>query len=53
MSKSDLEDMYHTCRWCKYYQDGKCVHEAFAGTQIDVSCIYQVAEDGMLSGVIE
>lgn len=53
MSKSDLEDMYHTCRWCKYYQDGKCVHEAFAGTQIDVAGIYQVAEDGRLSGVIE
>lgn len=53
MSNADYESLYHTCRWCKWYQDGKCVNEAFAGTQIDAEGVYQVAEDGRLSGVIE
>lgn len=53
MSNTDYESLYHTCRWCKWYQDGKCVNEAFAGTQMDAEGVYQVAEDGRLSGVIE
>ena len=53
MSNADYESLYHTCRWCKWYQGGKCINEAFAGTQIDAEGVYQVAEDGRLSGVIE
>ena len=35
MSNADYDSLYHTCRWCKWYQGGKCINEAFAGTQID------------------
>lgn len=22
-----MDEMYHTCRWCKHYKDGKCLKE--------------------------
>lgn len=53
MSNADYDSLYHVCRWCKWYQGGKCVNEAFAGTQMDAMGVYQVSEDGRLSGVIE
>lgn len=53
MTNADYESLYHVCRWCKWYQGGKCINEVFAGTQIDAEGVYQVAEDGRLSGVIE
>jgi hypothetical protein len=24
-----VEDMYKTCKWCKYYKDGFCIKESF------------------------
>lgn len=48
---SDLEDMYHVCRWCKWYIGGKCVNETFS-KEVDTTPIYQVAESGKLSEVI-
>lgn len=53
MSNADYDSLYHTCRWCKWYQGGKCVNEAFAGVEMDVMGVYQVSEEGRLSGVIE
>ena len=52
MSK-DYESLYHVFRWCKWYQGGKCINEAFAGSSADVDGVYKVAEDGRLSGVLE
>lgn len=27
---SNKEDMYHTCRYCKYYDNGKCINDTVA-----------------------
>lgn len=51
MSKAELEDMYHTCRWCKYYQGGVCINKAFTACR-DTLPVYAVAEDGRLSECI-
>lgn len=51
MSKAELEDLYHTCRWCKYYQGGVCINEAFTACR-DTLPVYAVAEDGRLSECI-
>ena len=48
---SNLDDMYHVCRWCKWYIGGKCVNEAFS-KEIDTTPVYQVAESGKLSEII-
>ena len=24
-----MEDMYHSCRWCKHYKDGCCTKDNF------------------------
>lgn len=45
------EDMYHTCRWCKYFDKGKCYKGFATNTVSDI--VYEVAEAGELSGVIE
>ena len=47
---ADLNDMYHTCRWCHYYQNGKCYNHV---AEQDSLSIYQVSESGKLSEVIE
>ena len=49
---SNFDDLYHTCRWCKWFVGGKCVNEAFS-KEVDTIPVYLVAEDGRLSGVIE
>lgn len=49
----DADDMYHTCRWCKHFEKGRC-YRGFASSVISVNhAIYAVAEEGELSGVIE
>ena len=54
MSRTDLEDMYHTCRWCKWFSDGKCINDrAFGGTEILSEAVYDIAEEGRLAGVLE
>ncbi len=53
MIKIDYERLNHVCRCCKWYQDGKCINKAFAGAQADTMGVYQVDEDGRLSGVLE
>lgn len=52
MSNADYDSLYHCCRWCKWYQGGKCLNEAFK-VQKDTTDTYKIAEDGRLSGVIE
>lgn len=34
MSK-DKENMYHSCRWCKHYDDGSCTRDNFQITDRD------------------
>lgn len=54
MSNTGLEDMYHTCRWCKYYQNGACVNNALGSIDaVDIMDIYEIAESGKLSEVLE
>lgn len=47
-------DIYHCCRWCHYFESGKCynknVMESYADAPVK---IYEVAEEGKLSGVLE
>ena len=46
--------MYHTCRWCKWFQNGACINKALCPTDtIDILDIYAIAESGRLSEVIE
>lgn len=45
------DDMYHTCRWCRYYIKGCCTLRMFSPVLTDN--VYTVAEDGGLSAVIE
>lgn len=47
----DFEDMYHTCRWCHYYQEGKCYNNQIQ--EIDNIAVYSVSESGKLGAVIE
>lgn len=46
-----MDDMYHVCRWCRYYKNGKCF-KGFASHDLDED-VYEVAESGELSEVIE
>lgn len=50
---SKIDDMYRVCRWCKWYSDGKCFNEAFSQAEAETLGVYQVAEDGRLSEVLE
>lgn len=45
------EDMYHICRWCKHFTKGCCTLGVFSPVLVD--SVYNVAEDGGLSSVIE
>jgi hypothetical protein len=53
MMSNALADMYHTCRWCKWYQGGKCINTAFTAGSDDVLGVYEVAESGRLSEAIQ
>ena len=48
---SDVNDMYHTCRWCKHYKTGLCYRGVL--TIDEETPIWQVAESGKLSELIE
>lgn len=45
------EDMYHCCRWCHHYQNGKCYNNNMQ--IIDDSAVFEVAESGRLDEVLE
>jgi hypothetical protein len=47
----NLNDMYKTCRWCKWFKDGACLNEqAFeAGDDFE---FFKFAEEGALSEAI-
>ncbi len=46
------EDMYHCCRWCHWYKEGKCYCKEYSagGDSLDV---YEVSENGYLSETLE
>ena len=46
-----MDAMYHTCRWCKHFKDGKC-YVGFASKDLS-DTVYNVSEEGELAGVIE
>lgn len=43
-----MDEMYHTCRWCKYFKGGKC-YNGFASNRVS-NIVYTVAEEGDLDG---
>ena len=44
----------HCCRWCHYYEHGKCYHPSITNSFVDNSQkIYKVAEDGTLSEALK
>lgn len=54
---SYYESLYHCCRWCKWcvmkqYEGAVCTNPMFKGGSNDW-WVYQVAEEGRLSGVLE
>lgn len=53
-NRRQLANMYHCCRWCKYFQHGKCYNKEMIDHFVNYSSeyTYKVAEDGVLSGVI-
>lgn len=47
-------DIYHCCRWCHYFESGKCYNKNVMESYADSpSKVYLVAEEGRLSGVLE
>ena len=53
MADNDVFDMYHTCRWCKHFNEyGYCMLDQFNVAGFDAS-LYKTAEEGHLSEVIE
>lgn len=47
-------DMYHRCRWCHYFSEGKCFNPNMMANYAEApSNIYLVSEEGRLSGVLE
>jgi len=50
--KDPLEEMYHTCRWCHYFKEGKCWNRGmFAGDCGSVD-VFSISEEGYLSEVL-
>ncbi len=53
-NRTPLDDMYHCCRYCSYYEHGKCYNPYITRSYSDVSNpIYRVAEEGRLNAVVE
>ena len=49
-----VDDMYHCCRFCHYYENGKCFNQNMMENFCDSpSSVYKVAEEGRLSAVLE
>lgn len=49
-----VDDMYHCCRFCHHYVNGKCFNQNMMESFCDSpSSVYKVAEEGRLSAVLE
>lgn len=53
-NRRQLASMYHCCRWCKYFQHGKCYNKEMIDHFVNYSSdyTYKVAEEGVLSSVL-
>ena len=49
-----LDEMYHCCRWCHYYDNGYCLNSNVIENYKDYSSdyMYKVSEEGHLSEVL-
>ena len=47
------DDWQKCCRWCHYYENGKCTHSLSPTGSSEEATVYSVAESGKLSEVIE
>lgn len=53
---SYLEEMYHCCKYCHWYDrsTGCCLHENTFSSDIDVvEMVRDLSEEGLISGAIE
>lgn len=46
-------DLYHNCRWCRFYSKGKCVKTSEVFTTSVSDELYDLMESGKLSEAIE
>ena len=46
------KDRYHRCRWCRFFDDGKCYHGEIGNSISDME-VYKVAESGKLAEVLK
>ncbi len=50
---SQLEELYHNCRYCRYFENGKCLHYGTFSSSIDIEkLLYGLSEDGILNEAI-
>lgn len=52
LRKVDKDEWQKCCRWCHYYQNGKCMNESHLDMGEDLS-VYKVAEEGYLDQTLE
>ena len=52
LRKVDKDEWQKCCRWCHYYQNGKCMNESHLDMGEDLS-VYKVAEEGLLDQTLE
>ena len=41
-------DMYHCCRWCHYFKNGKCLKDSIIDNEPEDLKVYEVIESGKL-----
>lgn len=51
--KKQEDDWQHCCRYCHYYENGKCWNKGNFFMLDEVDNVFRVAEDGILSQVLE
>lgn len=52
LRKVDKDEWQKCCRWCHYYQNGKCMNKNHLDMGEDLS-VYKVAEEGYLDQTLE
>ena len=45
-----MDDIYHCCRWCKWFQSDKCTNSEFTIDSLNINSFY---EEGYLSEAIK
>ncbi len=49
-----IESLYHNCRSCRYFENGKCLHDGTFENSIDiVRMVQRLSEEGVISEAVE